>query len=126
MIGGGGDSPDPELALTAIPENPRSTALAAPESGAGGGETQDQAVVGKELELESRRVTAGQPIVVRYEVFETTQADIDFAGTSDGIELAPGKGRLEIGTEDVDPGSQALSIVLHPGGSLHTRVLVGG
>jgi len=125
-ISGGGDGGDESrLRLSAVPEEQRSGALAAPESAP---KAQDDAGAdapeSRGLELESSRVASGAPLVVRYEIFRTAKAEVHFAGRSGELTLEPGSGRLEIGTEGVVEGEWPLSVALETGGALRTTVSV--
>ena len=122
--GGGGGGEDPALEVAAVPEEAKSLVApqAAPESERGTQE--DHAVVGKELHLEATQVPAGATVRVKYEVLSTTTAQVQLGDRDTEVELAPGRGTLEISTEGLEAGEYPLSIVLDPGGSLHMTVTV--
>lgn len=82
-----------------------------------------------DLAVATRRVVQGRPLVVDYRgISGTPAAAISLNGPGepvDGeVELKPGSGRLEIETDDLEPGAYELSVRISGHGRLGTLIAI--
>ena len=78
------------------------------------------------LALEPGSPPPGGIFIVRYEFAERTAATVALAGSEAEVEIGPGTGSLEIGTDGVPEGRHGLTISIGGVPALRERVVVGG